>query len=318
MEQSGRRHESDDRFRFGGPIPVATTQPQDEPCYHHGGQAPYKNGHFVSENAPIREQSGYLNVNKANAAGYVYVADGKAQALEVYRFGFSAPPIRWVPLDGPGFAVCTDDAGRVYVTEQLNSEVQVFEPGAVHAIGKLQGVNEPDGCTTANGKVYVANHPTSGTDFGFVTVYAAGKMNAVSVIPSAPKFAPLGVAVDAKGDVFESAIGQIGPGTGGVLLEYAPGTSGSNFHLIAMLCQCAVRGGIAMDGRGNVVVGDEGFLTAFYAPDFTRKVSKSPPQAGILGFFTHNAFGTLVPINDGDGKSSVTVYPESGWCPTMC
>ena len=291
--------------------PVGMTTPDPgcgEACFFGGDMVspePHIGGDIgkrVLNERAIGRETGYNHVSKSAPSGYVYVADGKAQALEVYRFGYSGSPLRIVKLDGAGFAVVADDKGRVYVSELLNSEVQVFDSGAVHAIGKLQGVNAPSGMYADGDTVYVTNHASAQSP-GFVGVYSNGSLSPSNVINAPRGTAPVGVAVDAKGDVFEALIDANGSGA---LYEY-----NGSYHFIAAL-GTATRGGLTMDGHGNPIVGDLGRLTTFLAPDFKQTRVQGAPQHGILEWFTHNDLGTFVPMNDGDGKSSVTVYPANG------
>lgn len=278
--------------------------PCADPCQWWGRRDHFA---FDSKNASTREQSG---------SGYVYVADGKAKALLVYRFGFAGALIASVPLDGAPFGVAVSRrTGRVYVTEQQVSVVQVFDRGAAHAIGHLNGANEPGGITVVDGKVYVANlfDKQSGStgEFGSVTVYDEGSPNAVKSFPAPLGWGVRGVAVDSHGNRFETLIDKA---ANGLLVEYAPNAQGDDLSLIAKIGR-PTWGGVTVDDFGNVIVGDNGSLTTFEKPDFTRSHIQAAPELGILTYFTHSELGTFVPVNAGAGKSQVVVYPASGAVP---
>jgi hypothetical protein len=165
----------------------------------------------------------------------MYVTDGYGNA-RVHKF---APEGRLLlswgqPGSGPGqfqlpHGIAVDQDGTVYVADRENSRVQLFSPGGAY-LGEWTDVARPCQVYLAGADVYVAElgfraglwpgteNPGPDAPGGRVSVFdRGGQLRARwggGVSPTAPGdfFAPHGICVDGRGDVY---VGEVTWSAGG-------------------------------------------------------------------------------------------------------
>ncbi len=158
----------------------------------------------------------------------LYAGGPNANDVDVYReFQNDPQPRRHITaaLDAPtGMAV--DAAGNLFVCNNAGQTVPgksvfwtvtVYHPGAGMPFRTYTaGVFSPvDVAVAADGTVYVAN------DSSEVTVYPTGSLQPSKMLRAPAGDAPIGVALDARGDVFVSYVPR--SSSGGRIYEYQAG-----------------------------------------------------------------------------------------------
>jgi len=185
-----------------------------------------------------------------DAAGNLYVANSGSNAITVFAAGASgnATPSRIIAgsntlLSGlQGLAVAAN--GTVYAASQTDHRMLVFAPGAdgdvapVRTIaGGSTGLNRPMGVALDGlGRLHVVNLASYNfTTTHSVTVYAAGASgNAAPVATisgaNTTLYNPLGIALDAAGNIYVSSFGNTdaGPSNSATRITvYAAGSNGN-------------------------------------------------------------------------------------------
>ena len=227
-------------------------------------------------------------------------------------------------LDGPATnaqfnfpgGVAADSAGNFYVADTANHTIRkISSGGSVSTLAGLAGVsgsadspgarfNQPQGLAVdLSGNVYVAdsgNHTIRQiTPGGVVTTLAglAGNPGTNNAVGSSARFyEPEGIAVNAAssllyvGDTWNHTIRQIT--LAGVVTTFAgaPGNAGTNDG-IGSSAQFNQPRGIAVDGAGNVYVGDTGNQTVrkITAAGLVTTLAGSPTNYGAANGTGANA-----------------------------
>lgn len=198
------------------------------------------------------------------------------------------PPLRKIVngMSAPtGMAV--DSSGNLYVCNNSGFGARPNGKGSywtvdVYKRGQLKpfesytnGVWSPvDVAIASDGTVYIANYSST------VTVYPPGSLYSSMSLVAPSGQAPLGIAFDAKGNVYVS---YVLPSGGGSVYQYAPGqTTGTNLGIT--FSSGGNPHGLAFDRSGNLVVAvsrapNSGSDIEVFAPGSTK------PKRTIGGVF---------------------------------
>ena len=270
-----------------------------------------------------------------DAAGNIYIADGgdhtvrevTSSGVVTTIAGSSGQP---GSADGVGanarflypYAVATDGAGNVYVTDTGNQNVRKITAGGVVTTlaGTLGIAGSVDGSATAAqfnlpqgiavdaaGNVYVSdtNNDTIRliSPGGVVTTLAgaAGQSGDAAGTGAAARFNyPFGIAVDSVGNLYvadygNSLIRRVAPGGGVTIFAGSPGLTGSA-NGAASVAQFNHPSAVSVDGAGNVYVIDTSNQTV-------RKISAGGSVSTLAG--TAGVTGRA----DGASASATFFYP---------
>ena len=210
-----------------------------------------------------------------DSLGNVYIADSANNAIYEWTYPNGGGGLIQLPtalasggnLNHPQ-SVCVDGAGNIYVADAWNHAIQMLAAGwtASSTWTTLLGpywtggpLTDPVGVAVDGaGNLYVADNgtifewqPASGTGF---TLLSAGTGFSFPPGLSAGTFQPVGVAVDAAGNVYTADQGndvveQWMPASGSLNVLALPYWRGGPLGTVA---------GVAVDGAGNVLIADAG------------------------------------------------------------
>ena len=186
----------------------------------------------------------------------MYAGGPNANEVDVYpTLRKNPPPKRKITngLDAPT-GIATDSSGDVYICNNAGQSVPgkgVYWTVTVYHHGGLtpfrtyiDGVFSPvDAAVARDGTVYIANYSSA------VTVYPPGSVTTYISLQGPYGFAPIGVALDRRGNVFVSYVPR--SGSGGVIYKYAAGQTQGKDLGIAFT---ASPHGLAIDRYGNLIV----------------------------------------------------------------
>ncbi|HMD61991.1 MAG TPA: immunoglobulin domain-containing protein, partial [Opitutaceae bacterium] len=235
----------------------------------------------------------------ADSGGNVYVADSGNNTVRKLTPAAVVTTLAGTPgsgnSDGTGPAaqfnlpsgVAVDGSGNVYVADLNNYTIRKITPGGVvstlagtpGAAGSADGTGAAarfyvpyDVAVDASGNLYVADTGNETirkiTPGGVVTTLAgvAGTAGSTNGTGAGALFTnPLGIAVDGSGNLYVSEqqnddIRKIAPGGVVTTLAGTPGSVGSRDGT-GSAAQFNLPAGVAVDGNGNVYVGDYGNST---------------------------------------------------------
>jgi hypothetical protein len=180
----------------------------------------------------------------------------------------------------------TDSAGNLWVPQvlfqgstQINETIEYApncgKPGTVLADPNGQPV---DIAWSPKGTVYVSDILGPGSSsYGQVSVYPAGATSPTSVLSNKDVVYSLGVAVDSKGNVYESFIG-FSSGVAGGVIEFKGGKGSGTLLKGPNLSE---PGTIIIDKNDNMIVTDQVNLKLnTYKPPYSKgPISSTPIQA---------------------------------------
>jgi sugar lactone lactonase YvrE len=224
-----------------------------------------------------------------DAAGNLYVANSGSNAIIVFAPGASgdASPIRMIAggntqLSGlEGLAV--DAGGSVYVADQVNSRILVFGPGANGDVtpartieGPGTGLYRPIGIALdGSGRLHVVNLGAYTPGTNSITVYSAGASGNAAPIAtiaggSTGLYNPLGIALDAAGNIYVSNFGNTddGPANFATAVNvFAAGSTGNASPIRTIMGSMSEPEGLAVDPSGRLYVAnfDGQFIAVFPA-----------------------------------------------------
>jgi sugar lactone lactonase YvrE len=278
-------------------------------------------------------------VDRASSPGIPYVAEKSAQRTLAPGDGagtrvparlYAGGPIRNAVDVYPAFAnnpkpvgeivnglsaptgIAVDAAGNVYVCNNAGHSgkdktnvwtVTVYKRGQTVPFRTYSdGVWSPvDVAVAPDGTVYIANYSSA------VTVYPPNSVHPSRTLVAPSLQAPVGIALDATGDVFVSYVNQ---GSGGVVYKYAPGKdTGSNLGIVF----AGNPHGLAVDRAGNLVVAvsnapSPGSLIEVFAPGSTQlKMTMSGPFQPFMLAFSRNG-ARLFAADFGSGNDDGGVF----------
>jgi sugar lactone lactonase YvrE len=235
--------------------------------------------------------------------------------VDVYPARTNNPPPRRrivTGLDAPtGMAV--DGAGNAYVCNnagQSSPAKSVYWTVTVYARGQstpfrtyTDGVFSPvDVAVASDATVYIANFSSA------VTVYPPGSLHPGRTLRAPSGYAPLGVAVDASGNVFVSYVPKLG--NGGLIYKYKPArTRGVNLGILFN----GSPHGLAVDSAGNLIVAvsnapSPGSNIEVFAPGKKHpKLTMSGPFQPFMLALTRNQ-GRLFVADYGSGNNDGAVF----------
>lgn len=218
--------------------------------------------------------------------------------------GLSAPT--GVAVDAAGNVYVCNNAGK-YTQDKNNVwTVTVYKRGQTAPFRTYsEGVWSPvDVAVAPDGTAYIANYSSA------VTVYPPNSVHPSRTLVAPSGKAPVGIALDAAGDVFVS---YVNPSSGGVVYEYAPGQdTGSNLGIVF----AGDPHGLAVDRAGNLVVAvsnapGPGSLIEVFAPGSTQlKMTMTGPFQPFMLAFSRNG-RRLFAADFGSGNDDGGVFEYS-------
>ncbi|HEY6327285.1 MAG TPA: hypothetical protein VIW73_12315 [Candidatus Cybelea sp.] len=246
----------------------------------------------------------------------LYAGGPNANDVDVYPFTNDPPPLRHITagLDAPtGMAV--DSAGNLYVCNNAGQTVPgksvfwtvtVYRRGGANPIRTYtQGVFSPvDVAVGSDGKVYVANYSSA------VTVYPAGSLRPSNKLREPAGYAPIGVALDAGGDVVVSYVPR--SGNGGSIYEYRAGrAAGRDLGIVFG----GSPHGLAIDANGNLIVAvsnapQSGSEIEVFAPGAKqpKQTLHGPFQPFMLALSANGRRLSVADYGSGNDDGGVFVY----------
>ncbi|WP_264520933.1 T9SS type A sorting domain-containing protein [Flavobacterium sp. N1994] len=265
-----------------------------------------------SGNIYVAEWNGNV-IRKITAAGIVTTFAGSGSAAYSDGSGTAAS------FNGPT-GVCSDASGNIYVADRGNNRIRKITPagvvstlagsisGSVDGLGTTAQFNFPHGvCIDATGNVFVTdngNHRIRKiSPAGLVTTLAGSIAGYSDGIGTAAKFySPLGICVDASGNVFvvdngSNKIRKITPsGTVSTIAGYA----GGYVDGAGAIAQFNYPTGICIDATGSLYVTDNS----------NNKVRKITP-AGVVSTVVGSSAGYI------DGAGTIAQFKSpNGICIT--
>jgi hypothetical protein len=150
----------------------------------------------------------------------------------------------------------------LYVADRIGNVVRYYDPNTPNATAEgtiSDKVSGPSGLAVdSKGALYVSNLGNSTATKGWISVYDAGKTKPRLIIPGPGYYA---IAVDSKGDIFASEVA-------GYVDAYKPGAK-KPYETIKGFVNPT---GIAVDGKNNVYLADEGASKIYEIPAGTKTV----------------------------------------------
>jgi hypothetical protein len=207
-------------------------------------------------------------------------APGEANAYAAGNKKNKKPFCQISPLTGVN-AIETDASGNLWVpqvTESYVNEVVEYAPDC----GKPGTVlSDPDGqpvdiAFAASGITYVSNilGPSSST-VGSISIYPKGATTPSGELTNSSVFYSLGVAVDSKGNVYQSFLGN-SSGTAGGVLEFKGGKGAGK---VLKGIKIDEPGTVFIDANDNLIVPDQGAPSLnTYKPPYSKLASSIPLQ----------------------------------------
>lgn len=271
-----------------------------------------------TEFTPARERVAPAGV--PDSSGLLYVSGYDCNCVQIYdQLGKSQQPIGQIANLSHPQGLFVDGSEQLWVSNTGARDVLMFKRGKTKPSLLLFDPREypVDVAVYTDGTVYVANTVTEGFKAGDVVAYAAGSKYPTAKLTDPDFSRVIGVALDAKKDVFVSFIDTKNRGR---VDEFVAGSTVAT-HLAI---QANFTGGIALDSAGNVVLDDE------LAP---ATDVFSPPNWQLMGSFgktgtpLYLAFGQsehYLYVADGAGAVHQYAYPRgtlvntisAGWTAT--
>jgi sugar lactone lactonase YvrE len=256
----------------------------------------------------------------ADVRELLYAGGPVQNTVGVYRAsGNNRKPLRTIAngLNAPtGIAV--DSSGNVYVCNNAGMRtgprgakkgtwtVTVYKRGqTVPFESYSDAVWSPvDVAIAPDGTVFIANFSSS------VTIYPAGSLTHSRTLVGPSGQAPLGLALDAAGNLFVSYVSNLSGG--GSIYEYAPGqNTGTNIGINFS----GEPHGLAIDGRGNLIVAvskapGSGSDIEIFAPGSTtpKKKISGPFQPFMLALGSNGRRLFAADFGSGNGDGAVFKY----------
>jgi sugar lactone lactonase YvrE len=218
--------------------------------------------------------------------------------------GLSAPT--GVAVDTAGNVYVCNNAGKYFKDKNNVWTVTVYKRGQTAPFRTYSdGVWSPvDVVVAPDGTAYIANYGSA------VTVYPPNSVHRSRTLVGPSGKAPVGIALDAAGDVFVS---YVNPSSGGVVYKYAPGQdTGSNLGIVF----AGDPHGLAVDRAGNLVVAvsyapGPGSLIEVFAPGSTQlKMTMTGPFQPFMLAFSRNG-RRLFAADFGSGNDDGGVFEFS-------
>jgi len=245
----------------------------------------------------------------AKVSSELYVTSYNENDVDVYsEKGHNQPPSG--ALNG-SFAqpqgIYVAKNGMVYVGDTNNDRILVYKKGASNSFETLSDVGQPRELTgDSNGTIYAGN-----VNQQDVAVYASGSTSPTSYL-SVPSADVLGIAVDAKNDLYVSFDTQTGGhGTGQVDEFLAGSTTPINLGITLVSAS-----GLAIDKDQNLIVcdsadSDPSKAAAYvFAPGkVTPSHTLSLPSGYPIGAALEPTDKTIFVGANGDGQVRVYSYP---------
>jgi hypothetical protein len=210
-------------------------------------------------------------------------------------------------------AIETDAKGNLWVPQVIGSssgaaEIIEYAPSCGKAGTILQ---DPDGegvdiAFGPNGIDYVSTIESSTGGPGSIAVYPAGQTSPTATLSNSNVAISLGVAVDSKGNVYESYIKSESPFAGGVV-EYK---GGKGKGTVLKGVKIAEPGTLIIDKNNNMIVTDQIANTLdTYAPPYTKAPATFPLQGTAIQCAIDAAEDNIACADTQNDAIDVYAYP---------
>jgi hypothetical protein len=208
-------------------------------------------------------------------------------------------------------AIETDAAGNLWVPYETPSNVtQVVEYAP--DCGKIgTTLADPNGqpvdiAFAASGIDYVSDILGATSGAGQISIYPKGATSPSGELTNPAVFFSLGVAVDTKGNVYQSYLGN-SQGTAGGVLEFK---AGKGKGAVLKGIKIDEPGVVFLDSKENMIVPDQGGTALdTYAPPYTKLTSTFPLQAQSIQCALDKAETTLACADGPNNAIDIYTYP---------
>jgi hypothetical protein len=131
----------------------------------------------------------------------------------------------------------------------------------------------------ANGTRYVSDIVSNGSNAGDISVYPKGATSPSGTLTNSNVFLSIGVAVDTKGNVYQSYFTSLS-GTSGGVIEFPKGKMPAK-KLTNVSATVTIPGTVMLDKNDNMIITDQSTEMLYvYAPPYTKAPTASFPLQG--------------------------------------
>jgi sugar lactone lactonase YvrE len=258
-----------------------------------------------THNAAVRTP-GWLSPEAKSGKGLLYVSDQFNNRIAIFstKKSSSPEPVGQITdgVSGPDGAFI-DPKGTLYVCNFGAGTVTEYAKGKTKLSKTLTGAGSPKYVVAGtDGTVYVSNF--NGSFDGDVLEYAKGRKTPTKTIPFSTF--PAGLAIDKSNNLYvaynDSQNDDI------EVLEFAPGsTNGTNLGIHIAF---GYAGGMTMDKKGDLVIGDQADATVYVYPPGGTSASETYTSTAVYAVALDSANKNLfISAPFGPSVSEIT-YPK--------
>ena len=204
-----------------------------------------------------------------------------------------------------------DSTNELWIPEVTPAGVNQVISAAPHCGKAGVTLADPNGepadiAWAPNGTRYVSDIVSNGSNAGDVSVYPKGATSPSGKLTNSNVFLSIGVAVDSKGNVYQSYFTSLS-GTSGGVIEFPKGKMPAK-KLTNVSATVTIPGTVMLDKNDNMIITDQSTSTLYvYAPPYTKAATASFPLQGQSVQCSLNKAATDIACADA-GLNDVDVY----------
>jgi hypothetical protein len=206
------------------------------------------------------------------------------------------------------FGIGVDSAGTLWIPQQKTNRVTTYRKGTCQASDFT--LREPNGQPTdigfsTDGKVYVADGTGKGSGPGLISVYAKGSTTPSSTLTDPSIQTPLGIAVNARGDVFLSYFTAKGVSA---VIRFRGGRMPGD---VLPLQNLGLADGLEFDAAQNLILIDFAHGVDVFAPPYRGAPTRFFAVRGDSRFGKLDRSGQNIYLSDVENRAiDVYRYPS--------